>query len=300
MVITDRARTRRYLARIGYYRLSGYWFPFRQATINNDPTGKTVTTFDDTFVAGTKFSQVVDLYVFDKKLRMLMLDAIERVEVALRVDIALRLGTRDPWAHLNPAELHGNFAKPNPRTGRSKHAAWCDRLSQTLARSDEDFVRRFQGKYASPLPIWIAIEVWNFGMLSQFLAGLKHADQAAIATAYGVPRPELLTSWVRAVNFTRNVCAHHSRLWNRPLVDQPKPPKKGEIPLFDHLTADRHVQSRLYFVAAVLRFFLMKVNPTSHWHERLEAHLATLPAARGISLRHAGFSDGWNQQALWA
>lgn len=129
---------------------------------------------------------------------------------------------------------------------------------------------------------------------------MRDADQTAIAAGYGIPRAELLKSWVRAVSFTRNVCAHHSRLWNRPLVDQPKPPKPGEIPLFDHLAADRHLQSRLYFAAAVLRFFLMKVNPSSRWHERLKAHLATLPAAPGISLRQAGFPNGWDQQQLWA
>ena len=301
MLITDRARARRYLARIGYYRLSGYWFPFRQSTTTTDPTGKRVTTVGDAFVPGTEFGHVVSLYVFDKKLRLLVLDAIERVEVALRVDIALRLGPRDPWAHLNPDELHGNFAKKlNPRTGRTAHAEWCDRLSQAIRRSNEDFVDRFRGKYTSPLPIWIAIEIWDFGMLSQLLAGLRHADQAAIAAGYGIPRAELLTSWVRAVSFTRNVCAHHSRLWNRPLIDQPKPPRPAEVPLFDHLAADRHLQSRLYFVAAVLRFFLMKVNPSSHWHDRLKAHLATLPAAPGISLRQAGFPHGWEGQSLWA
>jgi abortive infection bacteriophage resistance protein len=267
MVISDRAKARRYLQRIGYYRLSGYWFPFRQSTTTTDTAGKSITTVGDDFVPGTEFARVVDLYVFDKKLRLLMLDAIERVEVALRVDIALRLGQRDPWAHLDPAQLHGNFAtRTNPRTGRTNHAEWRDRLTQLLARSDEDFVQRFRAKYSSPPPIWIAIEVWDFGMLSHLLAGLTHADQAAIATTYAIPRPELLTSWVRAVNFVRNVCAHHSRLWNRSLIDQPKPPRTGEIPLLDHLAADRHLQSRLYFVAAVLRFFLTKVNPSSHWH----------------------------------
>lgn len=260
-----------------------------------------VTVIADVFVPGVEFSHVVDLYVFDKKLRLLMLDAIERVEVALRVAIASRLGPRDPWAHLNPAELHGNFAKKvNPRTGRTRHAEWCGRLAQAIARSNEEFVAHYRRAYTSPLPIWMAIEVWDFGTLSQLLAGLKHVDQAAISAAYGIARPELLTSWVRAINFTRNLCAHHSRLWNRPIVDMPKSPKSGEIPLFDHLAVDRHAQSRLYFIAALLRFFLMKVYPTTRWHERLKAHLATLPAAPGISLRQAGFPAAWDQNALWA
>jgi abortive infection bacteriophage resistance protein len=47
-----------------------------------------------------------------------------------------------------------------------------------------------------------------------------------------------LTTWVRSISHIRNICAHHSRLWNRSPTDQPKPPMAGEIPLLDYLAAD--------------------------------------------------------------
>jgi len=108
LTITDDCRATAALERIGYYRLSGYWYPLRTSTITN-PSGARIV--QDDFRPGTEFGQIVDLYVFDKKLRLLTLDAIERVEVVLRTDIALLLGQYSPVAHRDPAYLHGRFTK---------------------------------------------------------------------------------------------------------------------------------------------------------------------------------------------
>jgi hypothetical protein len=83
MAITDPARATAALERIGYYRLSGYWHPLRQSTPATPPSPPIIL---DDFQAGAEFGQVIDLYVFDKKLRLLILDALERVEVGLRTD----------------------------------------------------------------------------------------------------------------------------------------------------------------------------------------------------------------------
>jgi abortive infection bacteriophage resistance protein len=265
------------LERIGYYRLSGYWYPFHQVRLTpNHPPGYEVL---ESFRPGTDFGKVFDLYVFDKRLRLLFLDAIERIEIGLRVDIALRLGARDPWAHRMPQHLHGNFTKrPDPRTGRIRHQDWLQRLDDLTAQSREDFVRHFTAKYSSPLPIWMVIELWDFGLLSHFLTGLQVADQTVIASKYGLPRRELLTTWVRSISHIRNICAHHSRLWNRSPTDQPKPPMAWEIPLLDHLAADHYGQTRLYAPAAVMQYLLRTINPTTSWGDRLRQHLATFPA----------------------
>lgn len=297
LAITDDTRAAAALERIGYYRLSGYWYPMRRSTLAN-PGGK--RTVADAFRPGAEFGQIVDLYVFDKKLRLLTLDAMERVEVALRTDIALLLGQHSPVAHREAAYLHGRFTK-TPLRGRAVtgHQEWLTRLDDTTARSREDFVQHFRQTYSTPLPIWMAVELWDFGMLSHFLGGMRHHDQATLATKYGLPRPELLTGWVRSINFARNLCAHHSRLWNRPLVDQPTLPRRGEVPLLDHLTTDPHLQKRYYAVAAVLRYLLRYINPTTSWATRLSEHVATLPAAPGISPRHMGFPKDWNTLLLW-
>lgn len=150
MEITDVVAATACLGRIGYYRLSAYWYASRKSHVMVDPstgvpvpdplTGREQTVVEDDFRSGTTFQQVMDLYVFDKCLRLLFLDAIERVEVAIRVDIALLMGARDPWAHRDPDQLHGNFTKKiNPLINRTDYAKWIERLDETFNLAKDEF-----------------------------------------------------------------------------------------------------------------------------------------------------------------
>ena len=300
MTVDERARAERYLRRLGYYRRSGYWYPARQANytiVDNQP----VRTVTDTFQPGTTFERAVDLYVFDKRLRLLFLDALERIEVSLRVEAALLLSARDPIAHRNPNHLHGNFSKKvDPQTCMTHHARWLQRLDDNAAHSKEEFVERFQQKYSTPLPMWIAIELWDFGLLSRFIGGMQFADRATLAATYSIPRQDLLQSWVRNLNQVRNVCAHHSRLWNRVSVDYPKPPKPGDVPLLDHLAAAHFPLGRIYTTAAITQHFMRVVSPRSTWGTRFKDLIATFPTGPGIVLGHAGFPPDWDKLPLWS
>lgn len=92
-----------YLRRLGYYRLTGYWYPCRKLIPAEKQQSKPIRPRrSDEFMIGSRFQDIVALYVFDKKLRLLILDAIERIEVAFRVDIAYLLGEKDPFAYTNP------------------------------------------------------------------------------------------------------------------------------------------------------------------------------------------------------
>ena len=297
MEITDEERASHYLSSIGYYRLSAYWYPLRQSTHDENGALRVLDAYRD----NTRFCDVVDLYVFDKRLRLLLLDAIERIEVALRTDIALLLGARDPWAHLDRGQLDRRFVTPRFHGRRSVHEEWCERLAKQEARSHEDFVAHFKERYpSSPLPIWVAVELWDFGMLSYFFNGMRDPDKDVIARRYRIPRRNLLATWLRSFNFVRNTCAHHSRIWNRPIADVPAPPRAGEIPLLDHIGGDSEALRRLYAQCAFMQYLLRTVNPTSSWGERLKALMTTLPTSPHLTLESAGFMAGWDQQPLWA
>ena len=301
MVVTDKGKAQQYLENIGYYRLSGYWYPLRRSQITTAPSGEIVTTVLDDFRSGSEFSQVVDLYVFDKKLRLMMLDVLERIEIAFRTDIALQLGQYDPWAYREPTLLDGKFTADIPK-GRSKTRFWdfIDRFDRAVSDSKEDFVKHFRATYSNPLPIWAAVELWDFGTLSMFLSGMKYRDQRAIAARYGVPRPELLPTWVRTLAFVRNVCAHHSRMWNKPLVAEPRAPRVGEVPLLDHLAQDKFARERFYSAAALARYFQRQINPNSSWGTRFVAAVDTFPQAPGIALGQAGSPADWKTLPLWS
>ena len=100
MIITDDAAALSYLERIGYYRLTAYWYSFRVFRLEQDPTTKALSTVrTDQFETNTQFVDAVELYLYDKKLRLLVMDALERIEIGLRVDIAYLLGQRNTFAH---------------------------------------------------------------------------------------------------------------------------------------------------------------------------------------------------------
>lgn len=292
MLINNEPRASAYLERIGYYRLSGYWRPLQLQSA--------AVATGDAFKPNVEFNQVIGLYVFDKKLRLLMLDGIERIEVALRCDIALLLGKLSPIAHREKRYLHPRFAvQIAPPKTVPDHHDWLAKLDKVARRPGEDITKHFNATYRPHLPLWMAIELWDFGMLSVFLSGMRHPDQGLISQLYALPRAELLTSWVRSINLVRNICAHHGRLWNRPIVDQPKPPQLGEAPSLDHLSHDFHAQRRLYAVAACIRYLLRRINPSTTWGARLAELMETFPSAPGISTLQMGFPSDWQNHSLW-
>lgn len=313
MDIGDAARATGCLERIGYYRLSGYWYDFR---VRSEPfcpldpeTGckpkkvKIERPVLDDFKPGTRFHDAVDLYVFDKKLRLLALDALERIEIALRVDISHRLGEKDRFAYLKPQLFHDSFSfKLDPKTGLTRHHEWLNKHDGLIGRSREEFIKHNRSKYGLPFAIWVACEVWDFGCLSTLFAGMKEADQDEIAIQYGVSNGRVFATWLRSLNYLRNVCAHHSRLWNRNVVDQPKLPSLGEVPALDAFQGDQHAHqcARPFLLMCICQHLLQTINPTSSWGNRLKGHLQQeFPdlSHLGITLQGMGVDVGWEQRA---
>ncbi len=123
-------------------------------------------------------------------MRILAIDALERIEMALRVDIAHLLGQKNLYAHEIPECLHGKFSKKvkerGKHQGQTLHQIWLKKYNMMLQRSKNlPFVDHYLKKYKK-LPIWVAIEVWDFGMMSKLYAGMKIKDQQIIASRYGV------------------------------------------------------------------------------------------------------------------
>jgi abortive infection bacteriophage resistance protein len=302
--ITDDALGIAYLRRIGYYRLSAYLYPMRTPLISQDQTTQKIkVTRQDQFMAGSTFDDALQMYVFDKKLRLLLLDAIERVEVTLRVDISYMLGSKDTFAHTNPCMLHGNFTKKKKLTGLTAHQEWLVKYEKVLKRSKEDFVKHYKYKYGLPLPIWVSVELWDFGMLSTFYQGMQTSDKTTIATKYGILDFSVMESWLRTLTYIRNVAAHHSRLWNRNLVDQPKLPKIGEIKAFDPLVSAsvtvKDVSRRLYGVLCILVYLLKVISPNSSWRDRLCEMVDQFPIIPQLSISEMGFPRDWKSHDFW-
>lgn len=147
MDVGDRDRAVSVLRRVNYYRLSGYWYPFRRQV-----GGKRV----DDFYPGTRLDDVVALYEFDARLRAATFSVLAPVELAIRALLGHELGRAHPCVHLDP-DLLG----PTARQGDS-YRRWRDGYELELDRSREDFVAHHHAKYGGVLPVWAAVEVLDW------------------------------------------------------------------------------------------------------------------------------------------
>ncbi|GGO77587.1 abi family protein [Marinobacterium nitratireducens] len=289
--VSDETAALDYLERVGYYRLSAYWYPFRQfEEVGRSHSGQPLTRATDRFVDDTQFVDAVRLYLFDKQLRLLMMDALERIEVALRVDLAHRLGERDTFAHLNKSLYHPSFV----RGGRFER--WAKRCRDLQNRSKEDFIKHYRQRHGDDLPIWVVVETWDFGAVSMLFAMMKVADQQAIATKYGVRDWLAFQSWLRSLNYLRNLCAHHSRLWNRNVVDQPQLPDAGVLSWCDAFIGRPELIARPFLLFAIARHLVRIVCPETRWHERLAEHLDRFPGQHSVcklSVDDTGAPEHW-------
>ena len=280
LLVTDKEKAIRWLRRIGYYRLTGYLYPFRVA--------------DGAFLESAAIEHALSLYVFDKKFRLLVLDAIERIEVAVRVEIALLLGARDPLAHLNSQLLDGNFSKKlSPDSDKTKHQLWLKKFDYAVALTREDFIPHFLEQFGKHMPIWVAIEVWDFGMLSRFFSGMQKADQKCIAQLFGVNNERTFVNWLAHINLLRNIAAHHGRLWNRKM--ELRPSFKG-VETLTRLHCWMKDETAITSVAAsiaILDHLVSVIQPDSEWSNRMINFLKDFPDVPNISVADMGFDPSF-------
>jgi len=205
LIINDPTKALQNISRINYYRLSSYYAPFQ---IDRN-----------LFKPETSIEKIFELYAFDKKIRSLIFGALEIIEVTLRTKIAYYFSHKyGPFAYSDPQYFDKNF----------KHFDWYTKLEESIQKSHEDFIKEFFKEYDEEniLPLWIAIEIMSFGQLSFLFKGLERTDRNNISKDYFEIDKKILASWIHTLVYIRNLCAHHSRIWNRTLAIKPIIPNK--------------------------------------------------------------------------
>lgn len=220
--VGDRDHAAAVLKAVGYYRLTGYLYPFRESQQYIDHESRTRVRVLSDYRAGTRLGHAESIIDFDRRLRMLVMDGVERIEVAVRMQLGYALGRTSAFGHEDPACFTPAFtetgtdphsAKPLP----SRHARWLERAGERRAKSDEQFVAHFREKYNDRMPVWALTELLELGQLSILYRGLKQQDAEEIALAFGAPTKKIMVSWLASLNYVRNMAAHHARLFNRKL-----------------------------------------------------------------------------------
>ncbi len=276
MVVADEPRARHYLQFISYYRLRAYWLPFEV------PTGAGAHAFRP----GTDFEDVLTLYIFDRELRLLVLDACERIEVALRAQ----------WAHYMAMTYgpHG-YLDQSHYTNIGRHAKAVADLTKEFQRSKDTFAAHYRNKYTSPElpPVWMAAEVMSFGLLSKFYSDLnQRAQRQAIARPFGLDE-KVLTSFAHHMSHVRNICAHHGRLWNKRFTVKMAAPKyPAKLPI-----AMRDADARyLHNTLVTLDYMLSIIAPDNEWRKRVVAIIDSCPLAAPANM---GFPPDWRTRPAW-
>lgn len=267
------------LANYNYYRLSIYW---RQFTVEGN---------HDQFETGASFDQIWQLYEFDCGLRQLVSEACKRVEVAARSRWAYELG------HEYGAQAYEDPTVFSHKPNHTKLLAWFD---QRFAESNEEFASHYKAKQCHRPEIWVAIELLEFGKFCSFYNNTKQVKiRERIAGHFDLNEPTF-ASLINTARHLRNICAHHSRLWNRKLTAKITPPKKHPAELIEnvqHFPPSEDGQSRRIYNPLVLLIHCIRIiQPDSDWPKRLHNHLQTLPAEL---LPEMGFPKDWQQRPIW-
>lgn len=269
MQFLDESYARAVLEHVNYYRLRAYWLPFE---------------IDETthrFRKGTIFERVMELYLFDRQLRLLLIECLELIEVSIRTHLARHLSEQF-GAH---GYLNQSIAK-NP-------AAWSkqlQRLVEEVNRSHDVFILHFREKYQEPLPpIWAASEVMSFGTLSKWYKNVLPTRMLNdIARTFKLPGI-VLASWLHHLTTVRNIVAHHSRVWNRQFTIVPRTRISSDESAFNQ--GDR----RLYNTIVILQHMRNVIEPTNNWAEDLHILMAEFK----IEPIEMGFPSNWKELEFW-
>ena len=306
LIIQDEGKAHCFLEAVSFFRLTPYMRPFQ---LSEDA--------EHGFRPGTRLKKLTRLYDFDRRLRLLVIDAIERIEVAARAAISNHMGPQygAHW-YLEPHFFQRDYRhqalldsiRGKQDKARQDHVRECQRIDASRApdarkaqlknlRAKESYARHYALTYNAPdlMPAWAAMEEITLGELSHLFKGLaRDADKKAIARRIALPGP-LLQSWLHTLTTIRNICAHHARLWNRELGIRPELPKTVNFLWPQHLqNPGQH--ARMFTVLCILNLLMRRVSPHTSWDTRLHELLGEYAE---INLAAMGFPLDWQNDPFW-
>ncbi len=273
--IVDKNRAERYIESIGYYRLSAYMYPLLEAPKSNH-----------LFKKGTVFDKVIMLYRFDKKLRILLFNEIEKIEVAVREAVMNLTADRtgDMYWLTNPVHFHDQAIYVNSMS----------LLKKEYDRSTEDFIEHFKQTYTEQFPpAWLLGELLPMGSVNIYYRNLKDKTlKKHIAKRFYLHAP-VFESWLSVLTLTRNACCHHSRVWNKVNKIIPNG-MKGMTRPWITLPSDKR---KIYYNICIIKYFLDVISPNNDLLAKLRWLFVDFPE---IDLNALGFPKGWEMEPLWS
>jgi abortive infection bacteriophage resistance protein len=279
LTIADEALAEHHLTNISYYRLAGYWWPMQEDKVNH------------TFKINSRFEDAIALYNFDRELRLLLFDVIERIEISLRTKMIYHLSHEfDPWWFQN-TELFINTREL---------IKTLNGLEEELDRSKDVFIKDHLKRYKTDLrfpPAWKTLEVTSFGSLSKLYGNLRPTitSKDIIASEFKTVNHTYLPSWLQSIAQIRNICAHHGRLWNKNLPGRPNLLPRPPAPWLNNVPpVNQH--HMLYIHLCCMKYLLDTISHSHSFKEKLFSLFTKYP---NVDLNAVGFPADWLNEPLW-
>ena len=275
LVFDDKERVCRYIRNIGYYRLSAYFYPFLEI-----PKDKQI------FKQGSNFDAAIKLYRFDKKLRLLIFNEIEKIEVSLRSTLANIVAKETGnifW--MTDSTL---FASP------SKFNRTIELIDKEVNNSKEDFILHFKNKYSNAYPpAWMLVEILPMGVVTRIYENIKSNQlKKKIAAYYDLPVP-VFTSWLTVITLTRNSCCRHARVWNRQYAINPMVARKMKRPWISEAVPSH----RTFYEICIIKWFIDIISPHNDMKQHFQSLLEQYPS---VDYKAIGIPQGWQEEPLWS
>ena len=230
-------------------------------------------------------TQFLILYVFDRKLRLLVMDAVERIEVAIRSIISNSMCKK--------YGAHWYLKRQLFKTG-FKHEVLIGKIEYETGyrntKKRDRYCQRYFETYGEPYlpPTWVIAESLSIGTWSHIFSNLRsRKDRKTVSDQLGF-HFRVLTSWLHSLTYLRNLCAHHSRLWNRTFTVKPMVAMKFK----DQLRNNASFCAQAF----VLNLFLSVIADGTRWQNRL---FDLLKDNQGLPIQKMGFPEKWHTDPFW-
>lgn len=279
LAMPDEGFARHCLAHCNFYRLTAY--------------RRTLVDAAGNFVAGTRFEDLWQVYVFDRSLRRLLLEALKQVEISVRAQWTYRMAMEGGPHAFEDAALFVQVWKGQAVNWHAKALADLDEL---LAISEDRRKHRAKEQSADGRPpIWACSETMSFGLLSRFFAATSpFRIRNGVAKCYDL-HAEAMKSFLEHAAYVRNLAAHHISVWDRVMTVRMAVPIASPaalIPAFNPAT-----DNRVYNTLVMLVHMIRMIDPQTDWPDRLRNLIVT--ASDGMRSQ-MGFPADWQKFPLWA
>lgn len=287
MLFHNEANAPHFLINISYYRLKGYWWDLQD--------NHTLHTFKP----NTYFEDIIERYNFDRHLRLILFDAIERIEIALRTKMIYHMSVSygGLW-YLNPA-LFENTTITVDGIVKTIHRNTIDELKKEFKRSQEIFIKDQRNRYPNQdADAWKILEVASMGTLSKLYKSIKHQlpEKAIIAKEMGLNLHNELSSWLEAITYIRNIIAHHSRLWSRNMVKTPTVHINNPVGIWFSNPLVPVQNKKPFLIISCMLYICNQVTPNHQIKAKIIELFNNNPS---VPIYKLGFLNNWNTEPLW-